>query len=215
MSGNEEFNPNPNPNPDAVASAAEQVAAEHAAASANNDLQNEIAKLRGEVLEANDRALRATAELENFRKRARRELEDEKRYAAMPLLRDLLNVLDNLDRAIEAAEKSPSASSLLEGVKMVSFQLTTYLDQHQCRRIPAVGAEFNPHFHEAIAQEPSVEHPVGFVTRVARHGYQLHDRVVRPAQVLVSIGPPAPAQSGATAPGASGADTSATTGGAS
>ena len=102
MSGNEEFYPNPNP--DAVATAAEQVAAEHAAASANNELQNEIAKLRGEVLEANDRALRATAELENFRKRARRELEDEKRYAAMPLLRDLLNVLDNLDRAIEAAQ---------------------------------------------------------------------------------------------------------------
>jgi len=157
MNGNEGINPDP------LASAVEQVAAENAAASAasaTNELQSEVAKLRGEVLEANDRALRATAELENFRKRARRELEDEKRYAAMPLLRDLLNVLDNLDRAIEAAEKSPSASSLLEGVKMVSFQLTTYLEQHQCRRIPAVGAEFNPHFHEAIAQEPSAEQPV-------------------------------------------------------
>ena len=188
MNGNEGINPDP------LASAVEQVAAENAAASAasaTNELQSEVAKLRGEVLEANDRALRATAELENFRKRARRELEDEKRYAAMPLLRDLLNVLDNLDRAIEAAEKTTSASGLLEGVKMVSLQLTTYLDQHQCRRIPAVGTEFNPNYHEAIAQEPSAEQPVGYVTRVARHGYSLHDRVVRPAQVLVSLGPPA------------------------
>lgn len=159
----------------------------------------DIAKLRGEVLEANDRALRSHAELENYRKRARRELDDEKRYASINLLRDLLQVLDNLDRAIESAqksdksdgaEKSPALTGLLAGVQMVALQLNTCLDQHQCRLIPDVGTTFDPHLHEAIAQEPSSEHPAGTITRVARKGYSLHDRVVRPAQVLVSIGPP-------------------------
>lgn len=165
------------------------------------DAQVQLTNLRGELNEANDRFLRSQAELENYRKRARRELEDEKRYAALPLLRDLLHVLDNLDRAIEAAEKNQNSGSLLEGVKMVAVQLNTYLEQHHCRRIPAVGLTFDPHQHEAIAQEPSVEHAAGTVTRVARHGYQLHDRVVRPAQVLVSLGPPAaPAERASHAP---------------
>ena len=157
------------------------------------DLRAEIARLQAEVQEANDRALRTNAELENFRKRSRREMEEERRYAALPVMRDILNVCDNLDRAIEAAEKNTAGSGLLEGVKMVSLQLNTYLEQHLCRRITAVGEAFDPHRHEAIAQEPSAEHPAGVVTRVTRHGYQLHDRVIRPAQVMVSTGVPQPA----------------------
>jgi len=147
------------------------------------------AKLEGELREANERALRAQAELDNFRKRARREAEEERRYAALPLIRDLLSVMDNLDRALEAAEKTQQGSGLVEGVKMVAIQFTTYLEQHGCRKIPAIGLAFNPHHHEAIAQEPSGEVAAGHVTRIARNGYQLHDRVVRPAQVLVSTGP--------------------------
>ena len=154
------------------------------------DSRAEVARLQTELQEANDRALRTHAELENFRKRSRREMEDERRYAALPVMRDILNVCDNLDRAIEAAEKNAAGSSLLEGVKMVSLQLNTYLEQHLCRRIAAVGETFDPHRHEAIAQEPSAEHPAGVVTRLTRHGYQLHDRVIRPAQVMVSTGAP-------------------------
>ena len=76
--------------------------------------------------------------------------------------------MDNLDRALEAAERNQTMSGLLEGVKMVAVQFNAYLEQHGCRRIPAVGLAFDPHQHEAIAQEPSTEHAAGIVTRIAR-----------------------------------------------
>ena len=144
-----------------------------------------------ELEAANDRVLRAQAELENFRKRTRRELDDQRRYANLPLLGDLLPVLDNLDRAVEAAEQSDSTSGLLAGVKMVSSQMLAVLLQHGCRPIEANGVAFDPNLHEAIGKEPSAESAEGIVTRITRVGYQLHDRVVRPPQVLISAGPPA------------------------
>lgn len=145
-----------------------------------------LTALRQELREANERVLRTQAELENFRKRARREMEDERRYAALPLIRDLLGVMDNLERALAASEKGDAPAGLLEGVRMVALQFNTCLEQYQCQRIPAVGAPFDPHLHEAIAQQPSADHPPGTVTLVVRQGYRLHDRVVRPAQVIVS-----------------------------
>jgi len=147
--------------------------------------------LAQELDAANDRVLRAQAELENFRKRARRELDDQRRYANLPLLGDMLPVLDNLNRAVEAAEQTDATSGLLEGVKMVSAQMLTVLEQHGCRPIEALGVAFDPNLHEAIGKEPSESSPEGVVTRVTRVGYQLHDRVVRPPQVLISAGLPA------------------------
>jgi molecular chaperone GrpE len=133
------------------------------------------------------RVLRAQAELENYRKRARRELEEQRRYACLPLMRDLLSVVDNLNRAIAAAEQTHNAADLLAGVKMVSEQLDAVLKQHDCQPIEAEGTRFDPHLHEAIAQQPSDEHPPGTVASVTQVGYQLHDRVVRPSQVLVAV----------------------------
>ena len=154
------------------------------------DPQTEVEKLQADLAAANDRALRAQAELDNFRKRSFRQMEEERKYASVLLLRDLLSVMDNLDRAIEAAEQNENSSSLLEGVKMVGQQLTGVLEQHHCRPISAKGEIFDPHLHEAIAQHPSADHPAGSVIDVTQIGYQLHDRVVRPSQVLVSAGPP-------------------------
>lgn len=139
-----------------------------------------------ELVEANNRALRAQAELENFRKRARREMEEQQRYAIAPLLRELLPVVDDMERAIAAAEKSPEAAGLLEGVKMVEARLRNVLEQHGCRKIAAHGAPFDPAQHEAILQQPSSEHEPGTVLQVTQQGYQLHDRVIRPSQVIVS-----------------------------
>jgi len=170
--------------------AAAQSSASSATGSAEVDLALEIARLEAALRESTDRNLRTQAELENFRKRSRRELDEEKRYAALPLVRDILHVLDNLQRAIEASEKTTGGSGLLEGVKMVALQLTTFLEQHQCRPIHAAGAAFDPHWHEAIGQIPCQDVPAGHVAQVTRAGYTLHDRVVRPAQVLVSIGAP-------------------------
>jgi len=173
----------PNPS-DAGRSAAEQ-----AADAAFQASEQEFEKLRADLDDAADRALRAQAELDNYRKRARRELEDERRYAALPLLRDLLPVLDNMQRAIEAGEKSSQAAGLLDGIKLVAHNLTNVLAKHDCKKIDALGQPFDPAVHEAISQQPSAEHEPGTVTLVAQDGYVLHDRVVRPAQVIVSKSP--------------------------
>ncbi len=147
--------------------------------------------LADQVRDAEERVLRAQAELENFRKRARRELDEERRYAVLPLVSDLLPVLDNLDRAIGAAEENEGAAGLLEGVKMVAQQLMGVLEQHECRRIQDLGESFDPNLHEAIGQESSAEYGEGVISRVTRIGYCLHDRVVRPSQVMISTGRPA------------------------
>jgi molecular chaperone GrpE len=147
-------------------------------------------KLRAELEQAKDRALRLQAELDNYRKRASRELEDRLRYADMDILRDLLPVLDNIHRAIESAEKSPDPAGLLEGFKMVGTQLSSVLDNHQCKKIEAINQPFDPNLHHAISQMPTSEHPANTIVLVAQDGYQLHDRVVRPSQVIVSVVPP-------------------------
>lgn len=148
-----------------------------------------VEELFGKLLEANDRALRATAELENVRKRLRKEMEDERRYAATGLLGDLLQVVDNLGRAIAAAEKNADAASLLAGVKMVATQLDGVLTRHHCTRIAALGEPFDPNVHAAIGQQPSADKPANTVMLVAQEGYKLHDRVLRPSQVIVSAPP--------------------------
>jgi molecular chaperone GrpE len=167
----------------------EEAADSMAAAAALEASENEIAKLRADLEDASDRVLRAQAELDNYRKRARREMEDERRYATLPLLRDLLPVLDNIQRAITAAEKSPAGNGLLDGVRLVAQSLETVLARHDCRKVEALGKPFDPAFHQAISQQPSNDHPPGTVVLVAQDGYVLHDRVVRPAQVIVSTSP--------------------------
>ena len=152
--------------------------------------------ISGELLRANERALRAQAELENFRKRIRREMEEDRRYASLALIAELLPVIDNLERAVEAAEQTEGGSGLLDGVKMVRTQLLEALDRFHCRRIDANGVTFDPNLQEAIGKESSEEHADGVVTRVVGVGYQLHDRVVRPSQVMISSGPPQEPQLG-------------------
>lgn len=150
----------------------------------------------GDLLEAElgaerDRNLRLRAEIENLRTRSSRELSDQIRYAALPMARDLLPVLDNIDRAIDAGVKAGETGPLVDGIKMVRQQLITTLQQHQCQEIKALGEPFNPQFHAAILQQPSADVPANHVMMVTQAGYQLHDRVVRPAQVIVSSGPTA------------------------
>jgi molecular chaperone GrpE len=156
------------------------------AAAKTPELQSGEEKLRAELAAAKDRELRVHAELENVRKRAARELDERLRYANIGLLRDLLPVIDNIERAIEAAEKKADATALLEGFKMVDQQLADVLKQHHCTRIEALHIPFDPNVHHAVMQQPSEEHPANTVLMVTQNGYQLHDRVVRPSQVIVS-----------------------------
>ncbi len=147
--------------------------------------------LINQVKDAEGRALRAQAELENFRVRVRREQEDQLKFANQKLMTDLLPVIDNMYRAVSAASTTEdSKGGLLEGVLMVSQQLLDTLKKHHCQRIEAVGNPFDPNLHEAISQMPSEEHDAGNVIQVVQEGYLLHDRVIRPANVIVSQGTP-------------------------
>lgn len=149
-------------------------------------VEENAAQLRAELEAAKDRALRCHAELDNYRKRAARESEERLRYANLGLLRDLLPVVDNVERAIAAAEQSADASALLEGFQMVNRQLEDVLRRHHCRHIEALHMPFDPNLHHAVMQQPSDEYPPNTVLTVTQSGYQLHDRVVRPSQVIVS-----------------------------
>ncbi len=172
----------PDPDPDRRADA------EPEAMQQEQQPSRDVATCEAELEETRDRLLRTQAELENFRRRAQRELQDTRRFATQPLLTDLLPVLDNMERAIDAAEQAPGGSGLLEGFRMVHQLLLTVLEKHDCLPIEADGVAFDPALHEAMMQEPSPA-AKGTVTRVLQRGYRLHDRVIRPAQVFVSTGP--------------------------
>jgi molecular chaperone GrpE len=154
----------------------------------------EMERLRGEVDDANNRVLMAQADLENFRKRMRRDVEDQIRFAAIPVVSDLLQVRDNLVRAIEAAattdSQGTSTDGLRDGVKMLVKQFDDMLSKHGMTPIPAVGESFDPNFHQAISQMPSQDYPSGTIAHEAVTGFQMHGRVIRPSQVVVSTGSP-------------------------
>jgi molecular chaperone GrpE len=148
----------------------------------------EMDRLRVTAAEADKRVLMAQAEAENFRKRMRRDFEDQLKFAAVPLVIDILQVRDNLLRALEAAGTGSDSAGLSEGVAMVVKQLDDTLAKYEVREIPAAGELFDPNFHEAISQMPSEDVESGLVAVVAQTGFQMHDRVIRPAQVVVSTG---------------------------
>jgi molecular chaperone GrpE len=136
--------------------------------------------------DAEDRLLRTQAELENFRKRSRREYEDAQKYREIDLLRDLLPVLDNVLRAIEASEKTADVESLKSGFRMTAQQIEKVFESHGCKTIETDGQPFDPVVHEAILQQSVPDAKPGTIVGTASRGYRLHDRVVRPAQVIVA-----------------------------
>lgn len=149
----------------------------------------EMERLRDEALQAEKRVLQAQAEAENFRKRMRRDFEDQLRFAALPLVEDILLVRDNLLRALEATESSADSAGLKEGVAMVAKQLDDTFAKHSVQEISTEGEPFDPNLHEAISQMPSEDHASGAIMHVAQSGFKMHDRVIRPTQVVVSSGP--------------------------
>lgn len=147
-------------------------------------------ELTARLNDADARAVRAKADLENFRRRMRREMDDQLKFANQGLISELLPVIDNVYRAISAASKDEASAGLLEGFLMVAQQLIGTLKKYHCEPIDAVGEVFDPNKHEAISQMPSDEVEKGNVLQAVQEGYLLHDRVVRPAQVIISAGPP-------------------------
>jgi molecular chaperone GrpE len=140
-----------------------------------------------------DLAYRNAAELDNFRKRAAREAQETRAYANADLLRSILPVLDNFEMGLEAARNESVNSMIYTGMCMVQRQLADFLRDMGVQEVEALGREFDPNLHDAVAQEPSTEAPEGTVLRVTRRGYKLKDRLLRAANVIVSSGPATPA----------------------
>lgn len=170
---------------------ADQIAEEFVEATVEQHADGEetIESLKLQLAEMEKAALRHQADLDNFRKRTRLQTEEQIKYASMPLLTELLESVDNLNRATESAESENESSSLLQGVTMVAAQLSSLMEKHGCRVIQSVGQPFDPNCHQAVQMQPSDEFPANTVMHEIRSGFKLHDRVIRPAQVFVSTGP--------------------------
>ncbi len=153
-------------------------------------IEEQLQSALNESAANHDRFLRTQAELENYRRRVQKEREEDRKFAPLPIVRELLPVLDNLQRAIDAADKSDSVVDLKAGVEMVLQQSIGILKKLQVAPIAAVGEPFDPNVHEAISQMPSADHPPMSVIVEVERGYTLHDRVIRPSKVIVSTGPP-------------------------
>ncbi|MBI2433620.1 MAG: nucleotide exchange factor GrpE [Candidatus Hydrogenedentes bacterium] len=164
-------------------------------AAARDPREDELAALESEVTDLRNQLLRGRAEFDNYRKRMAREREQDRKLAAAQLMRELLPVADNLERALGHAEAGESA--LAQGVDMVLRQLSGVLQAKGLEPIPAVGERFDPNVHEALAHQPSDEHEPDIVTTEYERGYRIGDHVLRPSKVVVSSGPAA----GGIAPG--------------
>ncbi len=147
----------------------------------------DIDQIQQERDELKDQLLRSRAEFANYQRRAKQQADSDRLYAVGNLARDLLDSLDNLERAAQAL-RSTTTEGISSGLEMVHKQLMDTLARYGVEPIHALGEPFDPNFHEAIMQQPSAEHPEGTVVAELGKGYKLHDRVLRPSKVAVSVG---------------------------
>ena len=149
----------------------------------------DIEELKRQLEERQDRLMRALAETDNVRRRAQRDREDYVKYAAETLLRDLIPVLDNFDRALAAARTAGESGTVVSGVELIQRELLRVLEKAGLSRYSAVGERFDPTRHEAIARVVSADRPPDTVVQETAAGYLLGGRVLRPAMVVVAGAP--------------------------
>jgi molecular chaperone GrpE len=145
-----------------------------------------VAEARAEVGRIRDQLLRTAADYDNFRKRTRRELDDAQKRGREDLLRELLPVFDNLERAGVHAGQASDAKAVADGVQMVLKQFADTLGRIGIKRVPTVGSAFDPTQHEAIQQLETDEHPPGTIVAEVQPGYSMGDRLLRAAMVVVA-----------------------------
>ncbi|MGH7276882.1 MAG: nucleotide exchange factor GrpE [Candidatus Rokuibacteriota bacterium] len=150
---------------------------------------SEVEELKRQLDEKQDRLLRALAEADNVRRRAQRDRDEYVKYANETLLRDFIPVLDNLDRALEAARARGDAASVVAGVELIQREFLKALERAGVTRYSALGQPFDPTKHEAVARVVSVEAAPNTVVREQLPGYLLHGRVLRAALVAVAGAP--------------------------
>ncbi|SHJ19369.1 molecular chaperone GrpE [Malonomonas rubra DSM 5091] len=172
----------------------EEIAAEteEAELSPEEQLLAEVDKARSEAKAHQEQYLRTLADMENLRKRTQREKEELAKFANENILREILPVIDNLERAIEHAEQSEmgeTGAGLLEGVQMTLTQFSQVLDRFGVKPVESLGQPFDPNLHQAMGQMESEEYPANSVAQQMQKGYQLNDRLLRPAMVMVAKAP--------------------------
>ena len=160
-------------------------------ADAENELEKKLQAAQAEAKENHDRLLRVSAEFENFKKRSLREMDEFRKFANEALIREMLCVVDNLERAIHSVDKNGDAiNSIIEGVDMTLKEILKIFERFGISRIECVAKPFDPNFHQAVMREESKDHKDNTVIKELQKGYMLHDRLLRPAMVSVSVTPP-------------------------
>jgi molecular chaperone GrpE len=157
-----------------------------------DDYRDELTALETKLAEEHDRLLRTAAELDNVRKRARRDVEDAMVRGRAEVLAELLPMIDALDLALKNADDATPARAVIDGVEMVRRQFLGSMARFGLKPITSVGAAFDPSLHEAVAQIPNAEVPIGAVIEELRRGYLLGERLLRASLVVVSSGAPEP-----------------------
>ena len=145
-----------------------------------------VVEAKAEALRFKEQWMRSAADFDNFRKRSRKELEDTRKAGREELLKDLLPVFDNLERAMTSAERATEVKPVSDGLKMVLRQFTDTLGRSGITKVPTVGNLFDPSLHEAIQQVETDEHPAGTVVAEVQPGYLQGDRLIRAAMVVVA-----------------------------
>lgn len=159
-------------------------------ASPDGEASDPLETARGEAQRLREQLLRTAADFDNYKKRVRRETEDAERRARETLLRDLLPVFDDLERATQHAGQASDVKSLADGISMVLRMFGDTLGRLGIERIQSVGEPFDPALHEAVQHLETTEFPPGSVAAEVRAGYRFGDRLVRPAMVVVAKPPP-------------------------
>jgi molecular chaperone GrpE len=150
-------------------------------------LRDKLIEKEKEAQDTYDRLLRVSAEFDNYKKRSSREMADFRKYANQSLLKEMLSVVDNLELAIQSAgEKNGHEFSLVEGLNMTLQEMLRIFEKFNVTPVESVGQPFDPAFHEAMMQEKTDEYPENTVIREMQKGYTIHDRLLRPAMVVVA-----------------------------
>ena len=151
------------------------------------EMAEKLESLEQESKETHDRLLRVSAEFENYKKRAAREMTEFRKFANESFAKALLPVVDNLDRAIESSSNDKQTdSSVVEGVSMTLKEIMRVLEQFSMKPFESIGETFDPGFHQAMYQEETEEYPDNTIIKELQKGYMIHDRLLRPAMVVVS-----------------------------
>ena len=151
------------------------------------EMEARLESLEKEAKESYDRFLRVSAEFENYKKRAAREMNDFRKFANESFIKAMLPVVDNLDRAIESSSNDDHAqNSVVEGVNMTLKEILKVFEQFNVKPFESLGKAFDPALHQAVMQEETDDHPENTILNELQKGYMMHDRLLRPAMVVVS-----------------------------